>query len=92
MSGKYYGIIPCSSKTKSLVYFVTKNFSPFSAFSHSKKKDRDQSSSLLFIVAVSFSFVVLAMRGRPWVSGFIFSGGSLSLVASFVPVLVFFRE
>jgi hypothetical protein len=37
-------------------------------------------------------FVVLAMRGRPWVSGLIFSGGSQSLVASFVPVLVFFRE
>jgi hypothetical protein len=56
MSGKYYGIIPCTAKTKALVYFVTKNFSTFSAFSHSKKKDRDQSSILLFIVAVSFSF------------------------------------
>jgi hypothetical protein len=31
------------------------------------------------------------MRGRPWVSGLIFSGGSLSLVPSFVPVLVFFK-
>jgi hypothetical protein len=40
MSGKYYGIIPCTAKTKALVYFVTKNFSTFSAFSHSKKTDR----------------------------------------------------
>jgi hypothetical protein len=38
MSGRYYGIIPGTSKTKSLVYFVTKNFSTFSAFSHSKER------------------------------------------------------